>query len=132
MSKPTIKKDSKEIDAILKGIGDWRGATLQHARKLLLAADPGVTETVKWRKPSNPAGVPTYECEGIICTLGAFKGKAKITFGKGALLEDPSGVFNASLGGRAMRAIDLGEGDQLDATAFTELVREAVALNCAK
>jgi hypothetical protein len=121
--------DSTEIDAILRGIGDWRGDTLQRARELILAAHEDVTETIKWRKPSNPAGVPTYECDGIICTLAAFKDKAKITFGKGALLEDPRGVFNASLGGRAMRAIDLAEGDRLDAKAFKALVRRAVALN---
>lgn len=122
-------RDSQEIDAILASIGDWRGDTLQRARELILAAHDDITETIKWRKPSNPAGVPTYECDGIICTLGAFKNKAKITFGKGALLEDPHGVFNAGLGGNAMRAIDLAEGDTLRAAHFKALVRRAVALN---
>lgn len=123
------RKDSAEIDAIIAGIGDWRGQALQRARELILAAHDDITETIKWRKPTNPAGVPTYECDGVICTLGAFKNKAKITFGKGALLEDPHGLFNASLGGRAMRAIDLAEGDALPAAHFKALVRRAVALN---
>ena len=129
MSASEARKAAKEVDAILAATGDWRGEALQRARELILAADPEIIETIKWRKPSNPAGVPTYECNGIICTLGAFENKAKITFGKGALLEDPRGLFNASLGGKAMRVIDLSDGDTLDAKAFKSLVRGAVKLN---
>ena len=120
---------SAEIDAIIAGIGDWRGERLAHVRALIHRADPDVVETIKWRKPTNPDGVPTFEHDGIICTFGAYKDKAKVTFGDGAQLPDPDGVFNASLGGRAMRAIDMTRTHELDADAFVELFRAAVAHN---
>jgi hypothetical protein len=98
-------------------------------RALIRQADPEVVEAVKWRKPSNPSGVPVWEHAGILCTGDAFKGKVKITFAKGAKLDDPARLFNASLGGNAMRAIDLAEGDQIDEQAFKALIRAAVELN---
>lgn len=123
---------SEQIDAKIAALGDWRGETLAHMRALIRSADPGVVEAVKWRKPSNPAGVPVWEHAGILCTGDAFKGYVKLTFARGALLPDPSGVFNAGLGGNAMRAIDLRRGDEVDEEAFKALVRAAVALNASR
>jgi hypothetical protein len=117
------------IDAKLAGLGDWRGAALARMRTLIREADPEVVETVKWRKPSNPSGVPVWEHAGILCTGEIYKGYVKLTFARGAALEDPAGVFNASLDGGTRRAIDIREGDTVDAEAFRALVREAVALN---
>ncbi len=117
------------IDAKIAGLGDWRGETLARMRALIKQAEPDVVESVKWRKPSNPAGVPVWEHAGIVCTGETYKDKVKLTFAKGAALDDPSGVFNASLDGKARRAIDLREGDTVDETAFKGLVRAAVALN---
>jgi hypothetical protein len=108
---------------------DWRGETLARVRAVIREATPEVVETVKWRKPSNPDGVPVWECAGIVCTGDAFRDKVKVTFAKGAQLEDPAGLFNASLEGNAMRAIDIREGDDIDAPALQALVRAAVALN---
>ncbi|MES2712260.1 MAG: DUF1801 domain-containing protein [Pseudomonadota bacterium] len=122
---------SDEIDAAIAAIRDWRGETLARMRGLIRAADPDIVETVKWRKPTNPAGVPVWEHHGILCTGGVFKDKVKITFGKGAKLDDPSGLFNASVEGNAMRAIDLAEGAQVNEKAFAALVRAAIALNLA-
>ncbi len=120
---------SELIDAKIASIGDWRGETLARMRALIKQADPEVVEAIKWRKPSNPSGVPVWEHAGIICTGDFFKGKVKITFAKGAKLGDPARLFNASLEGNAMRAIDLSEGDQVDEQAFKALVRAAVELN---
>lgn len=122
---------AEQIDAKIAGLGDWRGGTLAKMRALIRAADPKIFETVKWRKPSNPAGVPVWERSGVICTGAAYKGYVKLTFGKGVLLPDPAGVFNAGLGGSAFRAIDLREGEFVDEDAFAALVRAAVALNVA-
>ena len=110
-------------------MADWRGETLERIRKLILAADPDATEERKWRKPTNPAGVPVWEDGGIICTGEAYKEKVKLTFAKGAALADPTGLFNSSLEGNTRRAIDIFEGDELDEEAFKALVREAAALN---
>jgi hypothetical protein len=120
---------SRLIDARIAAIGGWRGETLAHMRALILQADPEVVETVKWRKPSNPSGVPVWERAGILCTGDAFKGKVKFTFAKGAKLDDRARLFNASLEGNSMRAIDLAEGDRIDGEAFKDLIRAAVALN---
>src|ERR1044072_4699523 len=110
------KPPSRLIDARIKDLGDWRGAMLARARKLIKEADPGVVETVKWRKPSNGMlGVPVWEHDGIICTGETYKTYVKLTFAKGAALEDPSGLFNASLDGNVRRALDIHEGDKLDA-----------------
>jgi hypothetical protein len=121
---------SQLIDARIEELGDWRGETLARIRKLIKQADPGVVEQVKWRKPSNAMrGVPVWEHAGIICTGETYKAAVKLTFAKGAALDDPTGLFNASLEGTARRAIDIHEGDKLDATAFKALIRAAVALN---
>jgi hypothetical protein len=108
---------------------DWRDATIEKLRSLILSADPDMTEEAKWRKPSNPDGVPTFSCDGLVCTLETYKDKVKMTFAKGASLDDPSGLFNASLDAGTRRAIDLHEDDTLDDGAFVELVREAVGHN---
>lgn len=123
---------SARIDAKITGLGDWRGATLARMRALIREADPEVVETVKWAKPTNPSGVPTWEHAGIICTGEVYKTYVKLTFAQGAALEDPDGLFNAGLGGGTRRAIDIREGGIVDAAAFKALVKEAVALNMAK
>ncbi len=133
------KSDSKEakggdspsrlIDARIKELGDWRGETLARVRKLIKQADPDVVEEVKWRKPSNPMGVPVWEHDGIVCTGETYKAAVKLTFAKGAALKDPSHLFNASLEGNARRAIDMHAGDKIDEKAFKALIRAAVALN---
>lgn len=124
------------IDAKIAGLGDWRGATLAKLRALIHAADPAVEETVKWQKPTNPAGVPVWDHAGIICTGETYKDKVKLTFAKGAALADPEGLFNSSLDGNARRAIDLFEGDAVDGAAFgaafKALIRAAVEANLAK
>lgn len=120
---------SAEIDAKLAGLGDWRGETLSRLRALIRAADPAIVETVKWRKPTNPSGVPTWEKSGILCTGEVYKAYVKLTFAKGAALPDPTGLFNAGFGGGTRRAIDLREGQFVDEAAFTALVKSAVAAN---
>ena len=122
---------SEEIDAKLAKLGDWRGATLARMRRLIREADPQVVEELKWRKPSNPSGVPTWSHAGILCTGELYKGKVKLTFARGAALADPTGLFNAGLGGGTRRAIDIAEGEEVDAAAFKALIGEAVALNLA-
>jgi hypothetical protein len=108
---------------------DWRSATVQRARELILQADPEITEEAKWRKASNPDGVPTFSRDGLLCTLETYKDKVKLTFAQGASLDDPTGLFNASLDAGTRRAIDLHEGDELEPDAFVALVREAIARN---
>ena len=121
------------IDARIAALSDWRGEALARVRALIKEADPEVVEAVKWRKPSNAMlGVPVWEHAGIICTGETYKDKVKLTFAKGAALADPSGLFNASLDGNTRRAIDLHEGDRIDASAFKALIRTAVALNMSK
>lgn len=117
------------IDAKIAGLEDWRGETLARVRSLIREAEPDVVEEVKWKKPTNPLGVPVWSRDGIICTGETYKDKVKFTFAKGASLDDPNGVFNASLNGNARRAVDLREGDSLDEKAFQELVRAASELN---
>lgn len=112
--------------------GDWRRDRLETARKAIMAADPEIVEEAKWRKPSNPAGVPTWSREGIICTGETYKDKVKLTFAHGAALDDPEGLFNASLEGKTRRAVDLFEGDRVNEPALQALVREAAAFNLAK
>ncbi len=119
------------IDAKIAAIADWRGERLARFRALIKKADPEVVETVKWRKPSNPAGVPVWEHAGIICTGETYKGYVKLTFARGALLHDPAGLFNGSLNGNTMRAIDSRKDNPLDEEAFKTLVRAAVAFNVA-
>jgi hypothetical protein len=122
---------SQQVDAKIAALGDWRGETLSRLRKLIRDADPDVTEEVKWRKPSNPAGVPVWEHAGMICTGETYKDKVKLTFARGASLEDPSGLFNSSLTGGTRRAIDIHEDQVIDEEAFKALIREAVAVNFA-
>lgn len=110
---------------------DWRVATLDRIRKLILGTDPGIVEERKWKKPSNPAGVPVWSKGGIICTGETYKDKVKLTFFRGAALPDPAGLFNADDRGATRRAIDLREGDTVDARAFTALIKAAVAANTA-
>ena len=117
------------IDARIEQLGDWRGETLSRLRALIKQADPEVVEEVKWRKPSNPAGVPAWSHDGPICTGETYKAVVKLTFAKGASLEDPSGLFNSSLEGNVRRAIDFHEGDAIDEDAFRALIRAAVSLN---
>lgn len=123
---------SAQIDAKIAGLDDWRGEALARMRSLIREADPEVVEAVKWVKPSSPSGVPTWEHAGIICTGEVYKTYVKLTFARGAALDDPAGLFNAGFGGGTRRAIDLREGETVDASAFKVLVTEAVTLNVAK
>jgi hypothetical protein len=124
---------SRLIDARIAAQDDWRGKTLARVRKLIKEAYPDVVEEVKWRKPSNAMrGVPVWSHAGIICTGETYKDKVKMTFAKGAALEDPSGLFNSSLEGNVRRAIDIHETDKIDEAALKKLVRAAVTLNNSK
>jgi hypothetical protein len=120
---------SEAIDSKIAALGDWRGDTLARVRALILEADPGIVEAVKWRKPTNPAGVPVWEHGGMICTGEIYRDKVKLTFAKGAALDDPAGLFNSSLDGNTRRAIDISEGEDVDGEALKALVRAAAALN---
>ena len=120
---------SELIDARIEGLADWRGEMLSRIRDLTKQAVPEVVEEIKWRKPSNPLGVPVWSRDGIIFTGETYKDKVKLTFAKGASLEDPAGLFNASLEGKERRAIDLRDGDELDEEGFEALVRTAAELN---
>jgi len=120
---------SRLIAARISELNDWRGETLARVRALIEEADPEAVEEVKWRKPSNPAGVPVWSHAGILCTGETYKDKVKLTFAKGASLADPSGLFNASLEGNTRRAIDIFEGAEIDDQALKALIRAAVALN---
>jgi hypothetical protein len=122
------KSPSQLIDARIKELGDWRGQMLSRLRTLVKEADPEVVEEWKWVKPTNP-GTPVWSHDGLICTGEIYKDVVKMTFAKGAALEDPSGLFNASLGGNTRRAIDLHEGEKIDEKALKTLVRAAVTLN---
>ncbi|MFL6243391.1 MAG: DUF1801 domain-containing protein [Acidimicrobiia bacterium] len=129
------KSDSNEgqsasvrIDKRIAELGDWRGETLSRMRKLIKQADPDVVEEVKWVKPTNP-GTPTWTHDGIICTGETYKAVVKLTFAKGASLKDPAKLFNSSLAGNTRRAIDIHEGEKVDAGAFKALIRAAVTLN---
>jgi len=124
MRKPvTAENASALIDERIQELGDWRGKTLARMRKLIHDADPGIVEEWKWM------GTPVFSHDGIICTGETYKSVVKLTFAKGAALEDPKGLFNSSLEGNARRAIDIHEGEKLDEAAFKALVRAAVMLN---
>jgi hypothetical protein len=127
-SAPQDESPSQLIDAKIEELGDWRGKTLSRLRALIKQADPEVVEEWKWRKPSNP-GVPVWSHQGMICTGETYKSAVKLTFFKGASLEDPSGLFNSSLEGNTRRAIDVHEDDEIDEKAFTTLIQAAVSLN---
>jgi hypothetical protein len=119
---------SERIDKIIAALGDWRGETLSRMRELVKAADPDVVEEVKWVKATSP-GTPTWSHDGIICTGESYKSVVKLTFAKGASLKDPAQLFNSSLEGNTRRAIDIHEGEKVDASAFKALIRAAIALN---
>src|SRR5689334_19734793 len=113
-------------------MNDWRDKTLKRVRALIKQADPEVVEERKWKKPSNPAGVPVWSHDGIICTGETYNDTVKLTFMSGAALKDPAGLFNASLEGSTRRAIDIREGDKIDEKAFKALIRAAVSFNASK
>jgi hypothetical protein len=122
------KSEAERIDERIADLGDWRATTLSRMRTLIHAADPDVVEEIKWVKANNP-GTPTWSHDGIICTGEPYKAVVKLTFAKGASLPDPAKLFNASLEGNTRRAIDIHEGEQVDARAFKALVKAAIALN---
>jgi hypothetical protein len=131
MTKDSAQQDESPgqlIDAKIERLGDWRGETLSRLRGLIKQADPEVVEEWKWRKATNP-GVPVWSHHGGICTGETYKSVVKLTFFKGASLDDPSGLFNSSLEGNTRRAIDVREGEEIDEQAFVTLVRAAVSLN---
>ena len=121
---------SQRIDARIEELGDWRGETLSRVRAIVREADPDVVEEWKWAKATSP-GTPVWSHDGIICTGETYKNAVKMTFAKGASLEDPSGLFNASLEGNTRRAIDIHEGEEIDVAALKAVIRAAVALNTA-
>jgi len=120
------------IDAKIQDLADWRGEILSRLRALIKQADPNVVEECKWMKPSNPRGVPVWSHGGIICTGETYKSVVKLTFGQGASLDDPAGLFNSSLDGNVRRAVDFREGDKVNEKALKALIRAAVALNLSK
>jgi hypothetical protein len=119
---------SERISQKIRELGDWRGETLSRVRALIKEADPEIIEEWKWAKATSP-GTPVWSHDGIVCTGESYKNVVKLTFAKGASLEDPSGLFNSSLGGKVRRAIDIREGDEINDSALQELIRAAVALN---
>jgi hypothetical protein len=120
---------SKEIDAIIEKSDDWRNQRLARLRAIVLGAHPAVVEEVKWKKPSRPEGVPVWSHDGIICTGEMLKSAVRLTFPRGAEIEDPAGIFNTRLDSKTVRAIDVREGDAIQEAALKALVREAIRLN---
>jgi len=129
-SSPNREAASAHITRRIEDLRDWRGETLAQVRRLIHAADPGIEEEWKWVKPSNP-GTPVWSHDGIVCTGEAYKAVVKLTFARGASIEDPKMLFNASLKGNMRRAIDLREGETINEAAFVQLVRAAVGANSA-
>jgi len=123
------KSASQQIDDIIEMHGDWRGKTLARLRTLILEADPAVIEEVKWKKPSRPEGVPVWSHDGTICVADTLKNAVRLTFPKGAQMQDPKKLFNTRLDSKAVRAIDFREGDTVDEAALQALILEAVELN---
>jgi hypothetical protein len=128
-SEPESGTPSELIDAKIEELADWRGGTLSRIRGLIHQAVPEIVEEIKWRKPSNPFGVPVWSHDGVLLTGEIYKDKVKLTFFQGASLEDRAGLFNSSLEGKTRRAIDLRQGDDIDEEAFKTLVRSAAQLN---
>jgi hypothetical protein len=126
---PKEKSPSEQIDAIIEEAGDWRGKKMSQLRALIKQTDPAIVEEVKWKKPSNPMGVPVWSHEGIICVGNILKNAVRLTFPKGARMEDPKKLFNTRLGSRTVRAIDFYEGDTVDEAALKSLILESVGLN---
>jgi len=129
---PKGKSPSQQIDAIIKELGDWRGKKLSLLRTLIKKADSAVVEDVKWKKPSNPMGVPVWSHDGIICIGNTLKNAVRLTFPKGAQMKDAKKLFNTRLDSRTVRAIDFHEDDTVDETALKALILDAVRLNTAK
>ena len=123
---------SQQIDAIIKEAGDWRGTKLSQLRALINQADPALVEEVKWKKPSKPSGVPVWSHDGILCIADTLKNAVRLTFPKGAQMEDPQRLFNTRLNSGTVRAIDFHEDDIVDEGALKDLIREAVRLNSLK
>jgi hypothetical protein len=126
---PKGKSPSQEIDAIIKNQDDWRGEKLSLLRALIKKADPALVEEVKWKKPSNPMGVPVWSHDGIICIGEALKNAVRLTFPKGAQMKDPKKLFNTRLDSNTVRAIDIHENDSINNVTLKNLIREAVSLN---
>lgn len=129
-SHPEAEAAAENITGRIQELGDWRGETLAHVRQLIHDADPGIQEEWKWAKPASP-GTPVWSHDGIVCTGESYKQVVKLTFARGASLQDPKKLFNSSLEGNVRRAIDLREGEKIDEAAFRELIRAAVAANSA-
>ena len=129
---PTDTSASKQIDTKIKALGDWRGKTLSQLRTLINKADAGMVEDVKWKKPTNPMGVPVWSHDGIVCIGEPLKSAVRLTFPKGALIEDSKELFNARLESNSVRAIDFHRGDGVDEAALKALILEAVRLNTLK
>jgi hypothetical protein len=127
-----VRSPSKQIGAIIKKPGDWRGETLSQLRSLIKKSDSGAIEEVKWKKPSNPMGVPVWSHDGIICIGEALKNAVRLTFPKGAHVKDPKKLFNTRLESNTVRAIDFHEGDTVDEASLMALILEAVELNTQK
>ena len=132
MNESTGMSSSRQIDAKIKALGDWRGRRLAELRTLIKKSDAAMIEEVKWKKPSNPMGVPVWSHDGIVCIGEALKNAVRLTFPKGALLKDPKHLFNARLDSNSVRAVDFGEDDTVDEAALKALVLEGVRLNAAK
>jgi hypothetical protein len=129
-SSPNSETASAKITERIQDLGDWRGKTLAHLRQLIHEADPNIQEEWKWEKPKSP-GVPIWSHDGIICTGESYKQVVKLTFARGASIQDPKKLFNSSLEGNVRRAIDLREGEKINEAAFRQLIRAAVAANSA-
>jgi hypothetical protein len=129
---PTIKSPADEIDEIIKGPGDWRGEKLALLRAMLKRADPDVVEEVKWKKPSNPMGVPVWSHDGILCIGNILKNAVRLTFPKGAEMKDPQNLFNTRLDSNTVRGIDFYERDTIDEAGLKALILEAIRLNSLK
>ncbi len=129
---PKEKTPSQQIDAILEAAADWRGRKLSQLRAAILEADPAVVEEVKWKKPSNPMGVPVWSHAGILCVADLLKSAVRLTFPKGAQMKDPKKLFNTRLDSKTVRAIDFHEGEVFEEPALKALILEAVELNMAK
>ncbi len=127
-----MKSPSQEIDAIVEGSDGWRGRMLSRLRALIRKADPGIVEEVKWKRPSNPMGVPVWSRDGIVCFGNVLKGAVRLTFPKGASVDDPKRMFNTRLDSNAVRAIDFREGDPVDEAALKALILRAGKLNSSK
>jgi hypothetical protein len=120
---------TEEIDAIIAAVDGWRAAALTRLRRVIMSADPEIVEEIKWRKPSRPEGVATWVCHGNICMADLLKAAVRLTFPKGARVDDPTGVFNSRLDSSSVRAIDVFEDSRIDDDSLRQLVRRAVALN---